>query len=141
MRTANGDMRIMRTDGDIIHPELSYKINGILFDIRKELGRFRNEQQYCDAIEERLKKSEIIYKREAFLPPSFEGEKENRNRVDFLIDEKIILEIKAKPFITKEDYYQTMRYLQSLDKKLAILVNMRRYYINPKRILNSQSRQ
>ncbi len=134
-------MRIMRTDGDIIHPELSYKINGILFDVRKELGRFKSEQQYCDAIEERFKKSEIGYKREEFLPISFEGEKENRNRADFLINGEIILEVKAKPFITKEDYYQTMRYLQSLDKKLGILVNMRRYYVNPKRILNSKASQ
>lgn len=130
-------MRIMRKD-KIIYSELSYKINGILFNVRKELGIFRNEKQYCDAIEKILIDKSIKCEREKFLPASFDGELEKRNRVDFLIDDKIVLEIKAKSFITKEDYYQTMRYLVSLNKKLAILVNMRRYYINPKRILNSQ---
>ncbi len=53
----------------------------------------------------------------------------------------LILEIKAKSFITKEDYYQTMRYLKSLNKKLALLVNMRRRTIVPKRILNSEAEE
>jgi len=68
---------------------------------------------------------------------SYEGEQKGRNKVDFLIEDKIILEIKSKPFITQNDYYQTRRYLDCLNKKLAILVNMKRYYVNPKRILNS----
>ena len=123
---------------DIIYPELSYKINGILFDVKKNLGQYKNEKQYCDAIEEELKKRGIKYEREKILPESFVGEQRGRNKVDFLIDDKIVLEIKAKPFITKSDYYQTRRYLDSLDKKLGFLVNMRNYSINPKRILNSK---
>lgn len=123
----------------IICSELSYKINGILFKVRKELGIFRNEKQYCDAIENVLKEEGIKYEREKILPASFEGESVKRNKIDFLIDDEIILEIKTKPFITKEDYYQIKRYLVSLNKKLGILVNMRRYYVNPKRILNSEA--
>ena len=37
------------------------------------------------------------------------------HKIDFLIEGKIILELKAKHFITKEDYYQVKRYLQSLN--------------------------
>ena len=56
---------------DIIYPKLSYKINGILFGIRKNLGQYKNEKQYCDAIEEELKKNKISYEREKILPKSF----------------------------------------------------------------------
>jgi len=122
---------------DIIYPELSYKISGILFGVRKNLGRYKNEKQYSDAIEEELKKNNIDYEREKVLPESFDGEQKGRNKVDFLIENSIVLEIKAKPFITKEDYFQVRRYLDSLNKKLGILSNMRQYYINPKRVLNS----
>lgn len=125
-----------RNTSKIIYPELSYKLTGILFEARRLAGRFSNEKQYCDSIDNLLKKSGISFEREKFLPPSFDGEGK-RNKVDFLIDGKIILEVKAKPYITKQDYYQTQRYLSALNKKLAILVNMRRYYIVPKRILNS----
>lgn len=128
----------MLQNKDVIYPELSYKISGILFGVRKNLGRYKNEKQYCDAIEEELKKNKISYEREKILPESFDGEQKNRNKVDFLVENKIILEVKAKQFVTKEDYYQTRRYLDCLSKKLGILVNMRRYYVNPKRILNSE---
>lgn len=127
----------MQTFSKLIYEELTYKINGLLFNVQNELGRFCNEKQYCDSIENNLKKSFINYEREKYLLPSFEGEKQIRNKVDFLIEDKVILEIKAKRFITKEDYYQIKRYLQSLKIKLGILVNFRSKFLHPKRILNS----
>jgi len=128
--------KIQKVD-KVLHPELSYTINGILFTTRKELGRFCNEKQYCDYIESLFKKDNIRYEREKVLPPSFSGEQKGRNKVDFLIEDMIVLEIKAKSLLTKEDYYQVQRYLASLNKELGILVNMRRYLVTPKRILNS----
>lgn len=60
-------------------------------------------------------------------------------KVDFLIEGKILLEIKTKRILGKEDYYQTKRYLAALNKKLAIVVNFRDKSIRPKRIINSLS--
>jgi GxxExxY protein len=68
----------------------------------------------------------------------FEGEKEGRNKIDFLIEEKIILEIKAKTIIEKSDYYQIMRYLKILNKKLGFLVNFRNRYLRVKRVINPE---
>ena len=125
----------------LIYQELSYKINGILFGVANELGLYKNEKQYCDAIERFLKVAGINYEREKILPVSFNGERSGRNKVDFLIEERIILEVKAKPFVTRQDYYQTRRYLGALSKKLGILVNMRRYALAPKRVLNSEAEE
>ena len=127
----------MKDANKLIYPELSYKITGTLFKAHNDLGRFCNEKQYADALEGHFKKSKISYEREKILPKSFEAEKEGRNKVDFLIDGKIILEIKAKRLLIKEDYYQVRRYLSSLNKKLGLLVNFRDKYIKPRRILNS----
>ena len=120
----------------VLHSELSYTVNGALFKVRRELGQFKTEQQYCDAIEHELKSLGISHQREKVLPQSFESEARGRSKVDFLIENKIILEVKAKPFVTKEDYYQVKRYLSVLNLELGILVNMRRHYVQPKRILN-----
>lgn len=120
---------------ELIHPDLSYKVNGILFKVSNELGQFRSEKEYGDLIENYLKESGLKYEREKILPISFENDQQ-RNRVDFLIEDKIVLELKAKRFIEKEDYYQVKRYLESLNKPLGILVNFRRRYITPKRIVN-----
>lgn len=130
-------MRVMQKE-NVIYPDLPYQINGILFKVRKELGQYRNEKQYCDAIEAELNTAKIKFTREHRSEPSFANEQVGRSRPDFVIEDKVILEVKSKSFITKQDYYQVKRYLEAYNKKLAVLVNMRRYYINPKRILNSQ---
>jgi len=71
---------------EIVYAELSYKINGILFSVQNELGRYRNEKQYGDLIEWYLKEYQIPHEREKLLPKSFAEEKGGRNRIDFFID-------------------------------------------------------
>lgn len=73
----------------LIYAELSYKITGVLFAVHNDLGRYRNEKQYADALENYFKAYNIIYKREAVVPTSFDGELRGRNKIDFLIEDKI----------------------------------------------------
>jgi GxxExxY protein len=125
----------------LIYSDLTYEIRGVLFKIQNELGRFCNEKQYADAIENKLKELKINYKREETIPPSFEGELKGRNKVDFIIEDKLILELKAKRILEKEDYYQVRRYLDAFNKKLGLLVNFRQKMIQVKRILNSSVKE
>jgi len=120
----------------IIYPELSYKIYGLCFYTHNKLGRYRSEKQYGDLLEKLFKENKFIFEREKILPPSFDGEKNRRNIPDFVVENKIILDLKTKPIITKEDYYQMQRYLQSYKKKLGIIVNFRQRYLRPKRVIN-----
>ena len=124
---------------ELIYGELSYAINGILFAVHNELGRYRNEKQYGDLIEKHLTERRIPYEREKILPVSFDGERPNRSKVDFLIDGKIILEIKSKRFLEKNDYFQLMRYLETSKKRLGILVNFHQKYLVPKRVVDGYS--
>jgi GxxExxY protein len=123
---------------EILFKDICYKINGLFFKIQNELGRYRNEKQYGDKFEQLLKENKIKYFREFKLPISFIGEKNCRNIVDFIINDEIIVELKAKTIITKEDYFQTQRYLNTLNKKLGLLVNFRQKFLKTKRILNSK---
>ncbi|MBI4135091.1 MAG: GxxExxY protein [Candidatus Sungbacteria bacterium] len=121
----------------LIHPEFSYQLNGILFAVHNERGRYCNEKQYGDAIEKYLKTYHLIYEREKVLPPSFAGEVAGRNKIDFVVDDKILLELKTKRVLDRQDYYQTRRYLAALGIKLGILVNFRDKFLRPRRVLNS----
>ncbi len=124
----------------LLFPELSYQICGLLFEVHNSLGRYYNEQQYGDLLASLLKKSNLRYEREKNIPISFEGEKEGRNKIDFCVEDSIILELKAKRMLFKEDYYQLKRYLVAFKMELGLLVNFRDKYLKPKRILNPLNR-
>jgi len=114
----------------IIQKELSYDIAGILFKVHNEMGRFCREKQYCDRIEELLKEKGIKYKREL--------RDNDSNRLDFMIEDKILLEVKAKNSLNKDDYFQVKRYLELNNVELGLLVNFRYTFLKPKRIINTK---
>jgi len=127
-------------DDTFIYGDLTYKINGILFKVHNEMLRYANEKQICDAIEELLKNEKLRYEREKMLPPSFLGEHAGRNRIDFIIENKVVLEVKLLNFIGKEEYYQCLRYLEALDRKLCLLINFRSKQLKIKRIINPKAK-
>ena len=120
----------------ILYPELSYEITGICFQVQNELGRFSPEKQYAERFEQLLKANKINYVREARRPYQLANEEIDGNIIDFIIENKIVVELKAKPIILKKDYYQIQRYLKATNFELGLLVNFRDRYLKPKRILN-----
>lgn len=118
-----------KVDKEFLYGELSYKINGVLIEVFKELGKYGREKQYADLVEIKFQENDIKYKREVIIGDS-------GNILDFLVDDKIILELKAKPLLIREHYDQIKRYLYQTNLKLGILVNFRTNYLYPKRVLN-----
>lgn len=122
----------------IIFPELSYRITGLLFEVHNALGRYAKERQYCDALESLLRKANISYEREKSLPLELIGN-QRTNLADFVVEGKILLELKAKNMVLKEDYFQTQRYLQAGSYKLGLIVNFRNKYLRPIRVIRANS--
>lgn len=113
---------------ELIYPELSYTLTGVCFAVHNELGPYAREKQYGNAIETKLKEIGIPYKRELQISDS-------GNIVDFLIDGKIVLELKSIRILSKMEYFQMQRYLQESKIKLGLLVNFRNKYIKPVRVI------
>lgn len=120
---------------EILHKDLSYEIAGILFDIHNKLGRFCKHNQYCEVFEILLKENNIKFQREIEIPIYFNGVALTGNILDFLIEDKIVLDVKCKKDINTKDYVQMKRYLVASDKELGIIVNFSENKLNPKRIL------
>jgi len=81
------------------------------------------------------------FRREFVLFPIHKGERPGRHRVDFLIENKIVLEVKCKAITSHDDYSQAKRYLKQLNLALGLLVNFREIRLNPKRVLNSTGKE
>lgn len=68
--------------------------------------------------------------------PEFSNEKLGEFFIDFIIDNKIVLEIKKVWKITRDDVKQVLRYLKSVNLKLAIIANFRHRHLEFHRVLN-----
>jgi GxxExxY protein len=110
----------------VLYAEESFVINGACFYAQKKLGRFAKEKQFGDVLEVRFNELKIPFKRELVA---------NTNRIDFILYNKILLEIKAKPFLSQDDYTQVQRYLSILDLELGLLVNFWARSAQPHRVL------
>lgn len=107
----------------LLYEDLTYKIRGLLFSIYNKLGPSYKENVYGRALEEELKKAKLIYEKEKTLDVIYEGKKIGVYRPDFVIEGKVILELKAQPFIGKLEVKQTWYYLKGSDYRLALLIN------------------
>jgi len=125
---------------ELVHRELSYQLTGIFYSIHNGLGRNLLEKQYADAFEAELGKHRIPYEREARVSVRYQDMRLPAGVVDFIVENKIAVDIKAKKFITKEDYQQMLRYLKAKQFRLGLIVNFRSSYLKPKRVLNSDLR-
>jgi len=121
----------------VIYPELSYTLMGILFEVHNKLGTKYQEKHYQKAIEIKLKELNIPYKREEKVTIEFGKEKLGEFYIDFIINDKIILEIKKVWKITQDDIKQVLRYLKAANLKLAIIANFRHKKLEYRRVLNS----
>ena len=121
----------------IIYPELSYKIVGILYKVHGELGNRYQEKYYQRAVEIAFKKEKLSYQKEIAVNLEYDSENIGKYFLDFLICDKIVLELKTVNRFRREDIRQVLAYLKAAKKKLGILANFKKDSLEYKRILNS----
>ena len=120
----------------IIYKSESYKLMGIMFDIHSNLGKGFSEIVYKDAIEYELEKSLIFFEREKEYSVKYKDIfLKHKFYADFVLFDKIILEVKCCSFISDSHIAQTMNYLKVSNNKLAIIVNFNNDSLEYKRIV------
>lgn len=85
-------------------------------------------------LEKKLKEIKLSYKREVSVSDS-------GNILDFIINDKIILELKSVVAINRDNYRQIQNYLQVTNLKLGFLINFRTKYLKPIRIMRIDPRR
>lgn len=108
---------------NFLHEDLSYKIRGACFIVHNSLGGGHKEGIYQKALAIELEKSGIKFEREKTLNISYENENIGVYRPDFLVNNEIILELKAVDFMPKDYEVQLLHYLNSTKLPLGFLIN------------------
>lgn len=107
---------------DIFYPELSYEILGCCFRVYNHLGWGHKEVYYQRALSREFEKIGLHYEREKRFDLVYDGQRVGTYVVDFLIDNKIVLELKVQPKMGYVHINQTVSYLKASGKCLAILI-------------------
>lgn len=121
---------------DLIYKDLTYKIIGALFGVYNELGYGYQEKYYQRAIAASLNSLKLKFKEQVNLPLKFKQNTIGRYFLDFLIEDKIVLEIKKDSKFHRNNIEQVFAYLKAFDLKLGMLANFSRDGVKIKRIVN-----
>jgi GxxExxY protein len=121
---------------NLVYPELSYKIIGALYDVFNNLGYGHKENYYQKAVAVALRELNIGFKEQVYFPLKFKDLIVGKYFFDFLIDNKIVLEIKANDRFSRKNIEQTYSYLKVSGLKLGILANFTNDKVKFKRIVN-----
>lgn len=123
---------------EIVYPELSYKLVGILFKVYNQLGGGYQEKYYQRAIQKELLTNQIPFLEQVKCDFNYNGKLIGRYYLDFIIDHKIVLEIKTVPAFSRKDIMQVLNYLKQSDLKLGILASLNRNSIFYKRLMKGR---
>ena len=105
-------------------------------NVHRELGKGFSEIVYGDALEIEFNKQEIQYSREVKFAITYKGIKLRHHYIaDFVIENTIILELKAIEKLTNSHTKQTLNYLAASKLRLGLLINFGEDSLSYKRIV------
>ncbi len=123
MRTSTSLPRIDADSRGLIHAELTEKIIGIFYEVYNELGHGFLESVYEQALSIALVEKGIFFQRQMAIPVWFRGHQIGDFRADLLVDNKVILELKAGRAIEVAWEKQLLNYLRATQIQVGLLLN------------------
>lgn len=121
---------------DYLYEEETYKIIEALIEVHKNLGKGFSEIVYKDAFEYELNKINFQFEREkGYLVHYKDVILNHKFYADFVVLDKIIIEIKSTDSLHDKHISQCLNYLHVSGHRLAILVNFNKTSLEYKRII------
>ena len=124
---------------DLVYPEFSYEIIGYAYEVWDELGPGHLEKIYQKSLAIVLRAKNRKFQEQVYYALKFRNEIVGKGFLDFLIDDKIIIELKKDGNFSKTNIEQVLNYLKLSNLKLVILINFTKEGVKFKRIVNVDS--
>ena len=112
------------TEKKMTENEIANKVIGLAIDVHKALGPGLLESAYKECLHYKIGKSGLIVEKEKAMPLIFEEVKlECGYRIDLLIENQIVIEIKSVETLNDVHFAQTLTYMKLGNYKLGLLIN------------------
>ncbi len=108
---------------NFIYKDLTYKIIGCAMEVHKSLGVGFLESVYEAALLIEFKKSNILFESQVEFPVLYKNERIKTFICDLVVDNKVIVELKAVKQITDIDRAQLLNYLKVTNLRIGLLIN------------------
>jgi len=105
--------------------DLTYLINGAIFEVSQELGAGFLEKVYENALLMELKERGVKAKAQVPIKVNYKGYEVGEYYADMVVEEKVLLELKACDSLQKVHEAQLLNYLKATGYKIGLLVNFR----------------
>jgi GxxExxY protein len=108
--------------------ELTYQIRGAIWDVYNDLGPGLLESVYEEALSYELEQRGLKIERQKQVPVMYKGNLLKTDlRLDILVEDMIIIELKSVEELKPVFYKQTKTYLKLMNKHIGLLVNFGEY--------------
>jgi len=121
---------------DLLYPELSYQIMKAVFEVHNRLGPGFTEDIYENALAYELELTGIPFERQQQIQVHYKDRFVGTYRLDMLVDQKIILELKAVSALNEVFRAQLDSYLHATGLQLGILINFGTKRVQSDRVPN-----
>jgi len=119
----------------IPHQDLTYEIIGAAMEVHSEIGPGYNEEIYQKSLEIEFRNRKVQFEPQKSVEVEFKGEMVGLKLLDFLVDNKIVVEIKALSRLDSIHEAQLISYLKATGSKIGLLINFGAKKLEYKRIL------
>ncbi len=120
----------------VLYPELAFDIMGAVYEVHNQLGPGFNEELYERALALELAARQIPYEQQKTIQVSYKGQPLGIYRLDLVVANQIILELKATSALTDTFRQQLRSYLKATGLRLGILINFGTSKVQSERIVN-----
>lgn len=120
--------------------EISYKVIGVAIELHKKFGPGLLESAYENALAYDLRKAGLKVLQQVPMPFIYDEVRQDIGyRLDLVVEDKVIIEVKSIETLAPVHYAQTLTYLKVSGLKLALLINFNSKYLreNIHRIVNN----
>jgi len=120
------------------YEEITGKIIGLAMKVHSVMGSGFQEVIYQRCMEIELSTNHIRFIREYEMPVYYEGQQVGTRRVDFFVEDKIMVELKAKTVLEDVHLAQALNYLEAYDAEVGLLLNFGGKSLEYKRLYNKK---